>query len=44
MMFEEFLEHAMESLKNGVKGHFVKSRVGVPLQEGPEKYANAKII
>jgi hypothetical protein len=36
MTFEKFLKHAMESLKNEAKGHFVKSRVEVPLQEGSE--------
>ena len=36
MGFELFLEYAMENQKDGARGHFSKSRVGVPLRDGNE--------
>ena len=36
MDFEPFLEHAMTSVKDGARGHFSRSRVGVPVREGDD--------
>jgi transposase len=36
MSFEAFLEHAMLNQKNGARGHFSKSRVGIPVRDGDE--------
>ena len=38
MGFEEFLDHALASVENGARGHFSRSRVGVPIREGSEDY------
>jgi hypothetical protein len=37
MEFKEFLEYAMENVKDGAKRHFVRSQVGVPIREGSEE-------
>ena len=37
MGFEEFLDHALASVENGARGHFSRSRVGVPIREGSEE-------
>ena len=37
MGFEEFLEHAMENVPNGAKGHFSKSMVGRPIRGGSDE-------
>jgi hypothetical protein len=37
MGFEEFLEYAMENVKDGAKRHFTRSQVGVPIREGSEE-------
>jgi hypothetical protein len=37
MGFEEFLEYAMQSQKDGARGHFSKSRVGVPIRDGSDE-------
>ena len=36
MSLEAFLEHAMSNLKDEARGHFSKSRIGVPVREGDE--------
>jgi len=36
MGFEEFLEHAMTSQKDGARGHFSKSRLGIPVHDGDD--------
>ena len=36
MSLEAFLEHAMSNLKDGARGHFSKSWIGVPVREGDE--------
>ena len=37
MGFEEFLDYALASVKDGARGHFVRSRVGVPIRKGSEE-------
>lgn len=37
MGFEEFLEYAMENVKDGAQGHFARSQVGVPIRDGSEE-------
>jgi DDE superfamily endonuclease len=37
MGFEEFLEYAMENMKDGGRGHFARSRVGMPIRDGSEE-------
>ena len=34
--FEEFLELAMHSQKNGAREHFSKSQIGVPVRRGDD--------
>jgi len=37
MGFEEFLDHALTSVKDGARGHFARSQVGVPIREGADE-------
>ena len=37
MEFEQFLEHAMEHVKDAARGHFARSQVGVPIRGGSDE-------
>ena len=37
MEFEEFLEFAMENVKDGAQRHFAHSQVGIPIRDGSEE-------
>ena len=37
MEFEEFLDNALASIKDGARGHFARSQVGVPIREGSDE-------
>lgn len=37
MSLDAFLEHAMMNLKDGARGHFVRSRIEVPVHEENEE-------
>jgi len=37
MAFEEFLEYAMDNVKDGAKGHFTRSQVGITIRDGSEE-------
>ena len=37
MKFEEVLNYALASVKNGARRHFVHSEVGIPICEGSEE-------
>jgi len=37
MKFEEVLNYALASVKNGAQRHFVHSEVGIPIREGSEE-------
>jgi len=37
MGFEEFLDYALASVKDGARGHFACSQVGVPIHGGSDE-------
>jgi transposase len=37
MEFEEFLEHALENVKDNACNHFSRSQIGLPIREGSDE-------
>ena len=37
MEFEEFLDYALASVKDGAREHFARSQVGVPIGDGSDE-------